>query len=84
MFLKALIVCISFLIQHPKWNADGSLGFPNDIALIRLERAAPVDATTVVSAKLPASHPMDYTDKECWISGWGRISSECKQYVNDV
>jgi len=57
--------------QHPKWNSDGSKGFPNDVAVMRLSTPAPIDGKTVVPAKLPSRHPMDYTNSECWISGWG-------------
>ena len=60
------------MFQHPKYVADVKQGYPYDIALIKLRTPAPIDGKTVVPAKLPSSHPKDYTSRECWISGWGR------------
>jgi len=64
----------SRITKHPGWVSDGRRGFPNDVAVVRLSMAAPIDGKTVVAGKLPTTHPKDYTKNECWISGWGRTS----------
>ena len=63
--------------QHPRFEQDGSKGFPNDIALVFLKKDAPINGKTVGTACLPKSATADYKDKECWISGWGQLGGEC-------
>ena len=68
--------CSFYYFQHPEFSNEGIRGTPNDIALAQLTRDAPIDGALVSPAKLPPSHPRDYTSSECWISGWGGTWSE--------
>ena len=48
----------------------------NDIALIKLE--APVTFTdTVMAACIPNAGFLLAQDTPCYVTGWGRLSSEC-------
>jgi len=49
-----------------------SLGFPNDIALLKLYTKADLSRPNIAAAKLPSSVDKDfYNNKTCIISGWG-------------
>ena len=49
----------------------------NDIALIKLE--APVTFTdTVMAACIPNAGFLLAQDTPCYVTGWGRLSSECR------
>jgi len=63
-------------IEHPLWDNNPSLGFPNDIALLRLAEPADVSRPTIAAAKLPESDSVEYTDSKCVITGWGYTSGD--------
>jgi len=57
---------------HPNFSNNPSLGFPNDIALLKLEAAADTNRSNIATARLPSSTDKDYyNDKTCIITGWG-------------
>ena len=65
-------LCYFSFLQHPEFAMDGSKGFPNDIALIRLSQSADISKDNIQPISLPSSTDESfYEDKKCIISGWG-------------
>jgi len=61
---------ISEWISHPDFSNDGSLGFPNDIGLIKLEGSVELNSK-IGLATLPADDSENFENLECVITGWG-------------
>jgi len=72
---EGVTISVAQVTSHPSYSHTPSQGFPNDIALLRLSRAAPIDGTKIRAAKLPPSSSTSYVGVECYISGWGRYST---------
>ncbi len=64
---------IKHVFQHPDWNNSGYLGFPNDIAVMRLSTSADL-SSPYISTITMASDGEDFVGDECYITGWGRTS----------
>merc|ERR1711893_156420 len=64
---------ITSINVHPGWRRDGSRGFPNDVAVIKL--AYPYDPTNrfISPISLAPNDGRDYAGDDCVISGWGRL-----------
>ena len=78
-FTQSLFFIRTFVLQHPYWTNSGSIGFPNDIAVLTLDRPANT-ANEFIDTIPIATNPDDfYTDAECWISGWGRLEGNDKE-----
>ena len=60
------------------------VGYPNDIALLRLKQPADWMLTRVKMdlGCLPPESIFEVAGKECWITGWGLTS--CKNNTFDV
>ncbi|CAH1783865.1 unnamed protein product [Owenia fusiformis] len=63
------VVNVAQVIQHEDFDQDGSVGFPNDIALLRLE--SPITLTAQRATIPVASGSTDFANQNCIISGWG-------------
>jgi len=61
---------VASITSHPGWSNDGSRGFPNDISVIRLSRAASSNQF-ISPINLPQAG-QDFYGSTCVISGWGR------------
>ena len=46
-------------------------GFPNDIALLKLDQPANLSNEYIETVNISENSTDYYTDAECWISGWG-------------
>ncbi|XP_046330294.1 fibrinolytic enzyme, isozyme C-like [Haliotis cracherodii] len=69
MFEQAIDVTY---VMHPSYNGD-ALGFPNDIAILRL--ATPLEFNDGVQpANLVPDDSKDFAgEKDCFITGWGKL-----------
>ncbi|KAI8792905.1 serine proteinase stubble [Biomphalaria glabrata] len=66
---------VDYIVKHPDFvNGDN---YPNDIALLRLSKAADVSGFDVRHACLPEKEKIHREWEECWIMGWG----EAKDHV---
>jgi hypothetical protein len=63
------LFCIIMLIQHPEFVNGGN--YPNDIAMLRLEKAVDVTGFRIRHACLPSRDQPFLADSQCWIMGWG-------------
>ena len=61
-------------LQHPEWSNSGFLGFPNDIAVVRLRSAANTGSPFI--STVPLAETGDFIGSSCIISGWGRTSGK--------
>ena len=61
-------------LQHGGFILDMTAGFPNDIALIRLDESVDLDAYDLHPIMLP-DYNMDFRGAECYITGWGKTSA---------
>eukprot|EP00073_Rattus_norvegicus_P036646 XP_008762442.1 PREDICTED: chymotrypsin-like elastase family member 3B isoform X1 [Rattus norvegicus] len=61
------------LFVHPKWNSN-CVSCGNDIALVKLSRSAQL-GDTVQLACLPPAGEILPNGAPCYISGWGRLST---------
>ena len=59
------------IIVHPGWEPSSSKAFPNDIALIRVNKVV-VENDFTKTIELPAQNE-NFVGKDCWITGWGRL-----------
>ena len=57
--------------QHEGWSWD--FPWPNDIAIMKLAEPIRLTDPTIEAslACLPVLHDADFTQDECWITGWG-------------
>ncbi|CAH1803129.1 unnamed protein product [Owenia fusiformis] len=64
------VIEVANVYQHPDFIQDGSIGFPNDIAL--LELASPIDVSGNTASTIQiASGNTDFAGQDCTITGWG-------------
>ncbi|CAD5112943.1 DgyrCDS2150 [Dimorphilus gyrociliatus] len=61
----------SQVISHPEFIQDGSLGFPNDVGVVRVSSAFDLSASNVAAATLVPSNAPNFAGQACTISGWG-------------
>ncbi|XP_022329689.2 elastase-1-like [Crassostrea virginica] len=66
-------VTISSILMHPQYS-ESSGGFPNDIAILRLSSSASLDAYVKVAALPTSTSTSFYNGRNCYITGWGRLS----------
>ena len=61
---------INQIIRHPDYNFNAN-GFPNDLALVQLEKEA--DLSTKYAKPIALPNPGDdfFGNNDCWIVGWG-------------
>lgn len=61
-------------LQHEDYDCQGCIGaFPNDIAVMYLERE--VELNEFVQEALLGNNSLDYyVGRECYSSGWGKLS----------
>lgn len=64
---------IDLIVKHDRWVPNPYIGFPNDIALLRLVEPADLDHPGVELACLPMEQNFNFTGEECWITGWGKL-----------
>ncbi|CAH1782056.1 unnamed protein product [Owenia fusiformis] len=64
---------VAEVIMHPDFVQDGSRGFPNDIALLRL--ATPINLNFARATIPLASGSTDFAGQLCDISGWGDVTA---------
>ena len=62
------------IFQHPDYINSGKLGFPNDLAIIELERDVDMNNSFVHPINLAASDNHSYVGETCYITGWGRMA----------
>jgi len=65
------IVGIDLIIKHSQWVPNPYLGYPNDIALLRLKEPADLSNPNIELACIANEYSFNFTDQECWITGWG-------------
>jgi len=63
---------IDLIIKHERWEPNPYLGYPNDIALLRLTESADMDWPGVELACIANDANFNFTGEECWITGWGK------------
>lgn len=63
----------SLVRPHENWINDGSLGFPNDIGVVRFEEALNFDSQWVSPATLVSRNVGSLAGTACTITGWGRL-----------
>lgn len=75
---------LSSLWKHPDYAQDGSRGFPNDIAVMRLATTAATNPHTRAATMAPANSG-DLAGSNCFISGWGRLyGKSIERRVNNI
>ena len=62
---------VSEIKRHPGWRSAGFLGYPNDIALLKLSSAIDLNSRYASVISLADSGEEFVNDGECWITGWG-------------
>ncbi|XP_061188275.1 fibrinolytic enzyme, isozyme C-like [Saccostrea echinata] len=62
---------LSSITEHSGYSGS-SAGFPNDIAILRVQGNL-VFSDTVQAAKLPSDRYYNHNSHECYITGWGKI-----------
>lgn len=62
---------VSEVIDHPDFIQDGSLGFPNDVGVVRLASPLNLAAGNVAAAALVPSNVGTLAGQACTITGWG-------------
>merc|ERR1711976_61749 len=68
---SGIVMDIEQMFPHPGFVGNPLLGFPDDIALIKLASEATLGPKVNVALMPPSG--MDFTgNKDCWISGWGK------------
>jgi hypothetical protein len=65
------IIGIDLIVKHDRWVPNPYLGYPNDIALLRLKHEVDLTDPFVSLACLPLETHFNFTGEECWITGWG-------------
>ncbi|ELU05595.1 hypothetical protein CAPTEDRAFT_172265 [Capitella teleta] len=68
---------VAAIIKHDLWEVNPLLGFPNDIAVLRLSSMAPVGRPDITPIALPTSSG-DFTGSACYILGWGLTSGDAE------
>lgn len=58
------------------------MGFPNDIALVRLDRDAEFNAY-VQPIEMASMNAPAFTGSECFITGWGKIHGKPLKFQLD-
>ncbi|CAH1781354.1 unnamed protein product [Owenia fusiformis] len=69
------VIPVSSIIQHEDFIQDGSVGFPNDIALLNLSSPITIDAATKAVVPLPPNNQTTFAGQRCIITGWGDTSA---------
>merc|ERR1712179_226850 len=64
---------IAALRRHPQFALDGSRGFPNDVATLRLASNANLNNIFIDPVSMAPNDGHMYVGDECYISGWGRL-----------
>ena len=59
------------VFQHGGYDKSLDLS-PDDIAVVRLDKAATVDGTYVDTVRLPAADDGNLLGAKCTITGWGK------------
>jgi len=62
---------IDLIVKHERWAPNPYLGYPNDIALLRLTEEVDMTDPNVELACIPRDTHFNFTNEECWITGWG-------------
>ena len=62
-------------LQHPKCDLSAG-GVPYDYAIVELASAADLSKPEVSTVCLPPKDAKYDGNKDCWVSGWGRISKK--------
>jgi secreted trypsin-like serine protease len=65
---------IDLIVKHDRWVPNPYIGYPNDIALLRLTEPADLNWQGVELACLPKEQNFTFTGEECWITGWGKLN----------
>lgn len=63
----------SIVRPHPNWINDGSLGFPNDVGVVKLSSPVNLAAGNVAAAALVSANSGALAGQACTITGWGRL-----------
>ncbi|KAK2181354.1 hypothetical protein NP493_403g09033 [Ridgeia piscesae] len=72
---KPAVYRIAKFIKHYNFINSGKLGFPNDIALIKLSTAARYNQYVKPIKMAPVN--ANFTGDTCYITGWGRLYGKC-------
>jgi len=67
------------VLQHSQWVPNPYLGYPNDIALLRLKEPADLSNPNIELACIANEYSFNFTNEECWITGWGLM--DCGYYI---
>ncbi|KAK7115518.1 uncharacterized protein [Littorina saxatilis] len=70
---------IDLIVRHPEFVNGGN--YPNDIAMMRLEKPVDVAGFGVRHACLPSRDKPFLSNSECWIMGWGETKGFEEQSV---
>jgi len=65
---------------HPEYKRSMWKGYPNNLALVKLDEAAHVDSLFVEPVVLINQDSQNYTG--CYISGWGKMSATATEPAN--
>lgn len=62
-----------YFFQHPDFENNGAVGYPNDVATMYL--AIPLEESESIQyASLATEDDGDFAGADCSLSGWGRLS----------
>jgi secreted trypsin-like serine protease len=82
--IDAQIIKIDMIIKHERWEPNPYLGYPNDIALLRLVEEVDLNLENVELACIASDYNFNFTGEECWITGWGLMSSQDDYIPNNL
>jgi len=68
------IIGINLIVKHERWAPNPYLGYPNDIALLRLKSNVDLTDPKVELACIPKDTNFDVVGEQCWITGWGKMN----------
>jgi secreted trypsin-like serine protease len=74
---------IDRIIKHERWEPNPYLGYPNDIALLRLTEKADLAWPGVELACIARDVNFNFTGEECWITGWGKTNYQ-DEWIPDI
>ena len=69
-------------MQHERWEPNALLGYPNDIALLRLTEPVDTSNPNIELACIAQDVNFNFTGEECWITGWGLMHCNYSRTVH--
>ena len=76
------LICFFYNFKHPDY-LKGPVAFPNDIAVIEVQGTIDLPHPHIDKIMMAYNKGQTNTGRECYITGWGRISGNNLHLVTD-